>query len=96
MLRGQRVGACPPARFPRWGRRGAGQGGRAYLRPSRVARARSRAPREREYPTVYITWKLLYILATSFCKARWPVRAGAPPRPASRPPPRGPAAPAAG
>lgn len=25
---------------------------------------------------MYITWKLLYILATSFCKSQWPVRAG--------------------
>lgn len=33
-----------------------------------MARARSRAPSERQYPTVYIAWKLLYILATSFCK----------------------------
>lgn len=41
-----------------------------------MARARSRAPRERQYPTVYITWKLLYILATSFCKVQQPVRPG--------------------
>lgn len=41
-----------------------------------MARASSRAPSERQYPTVYITWKLLYILATSFCKLRWLVRVG--------------------
>lgn len=41
-----------------------------------MARAKSRAPSERQYPTVYITWKLLYILATSFCKVQLLVRLG--------------------
>lgn len=71
---------CPPA-----------LGGWVYLRPSKITRARSRAPRDREYPTVYITWKLLYILATSFCELQQLVRAGwghfpCPHRPPAPPP----------